>query len=80
MKLKLALFLLPLIGTSLLSAMGHYRPTARLIQLLKHLTEAPRAIPYGPAPGVAIDPDLIVGKHKHLFNFVCSKVVSTIGV
>ncbi len=79
MKLKLAFFLLPLIGTSLLPAMGHDRPTARLIQLLKHLTEAPRAIPYGPAPGVAIDPDVIVGKHKHLFNFVCSKVVSAIG-
>lgn len=79
MKIKTILTILMLASTSLLPAMGHDpRPMARVVQLLKHLIEAPRAIPYGPAPGVRLAPDVVIGKHKHLFNFVCSKVIGAL--
>jgi hypothetical protein len=79
MKIKTLITILALASISLLPAMGHDpRPLARIAQILGHLVANHQAIPFGQAPGVRLDPDVVIGKHKHLFNFVCAKIVGAL--
>lgn len=77
MNIKNTLAILILMGTSLVSAMGHDpRPLARVLQLLKHLQNVP-ALTHSQAPSLRLDQG-VIGKHKHLFNFICCKIVGAI--
>lgn len=78
MKLRI-ISIATLLFTSAAFGMGHDpRPLQRALAVIKHLIANPPAITYGTPPGIQISPDVVIGKHKHLFNLICAKVIGAI--